>query len=110
MNFKEMTLLQLKAYAKEKGIRGVSMLKKDQLIERLTAGFSLDFLNIFYTSLCFFVPKNIAIHMSVHFLNYFAFVLIKFSIISTLIKCENSLSMHIYKYHFKSIGKSKDYN
>ena len=37
MNFKEMTLLQLKAYAKEKGIRGVSTLKKDQLIERLTA-------------------------------------------------------------------------
>ena len=32
-----MTLLQLKAYAKEKGIRGVSTLKKDQLIERLTA-------------------------------------------------------------------------
>lgn len=37
MNFKEMTLLQLKAYAKEKGIRGVSTLKKDQLIEKLTA-------------------------------------------------------------------------
>ena len=37
MNFKGMTLLQLKAYAKEKGIRGVSTLKKDQLIERLTA-------------------------------------------------------------------------
>ena len=37
MNFKEMTLLQLKAYAKEKGIRGVSTLKKDQIIERLTA-------------------------------------------------------------------------
>ncbi len=37
MNFKEMTLLQLKAYAKEKGIRGVSTLKKDQLIERLIA-------------------------------------------------------------------------
>ena len=37
MNFKEMTLLQLKAYAKEKGIRGVSTLKKDQLIERITA-------------------------------------------------------------------------
>ena len=37
MNFKEMTLLQLKAYAKEKGIRGVSTLKKDQLIERLMA-------------------------------------------------------------------------
>lgn len=37
MNFKEMTLLQLKAYAKEKGIRGVSTLKKDQLVERLMA-------------------------------------------------------------------------
>ena len=37
MNFKEMTLLQLKAYAKEKGIRGVSTLKKDQLIEKLMA-------------------------------------------------------------------------
>ena len=35
MNFKEMTLLQLKAYAKEKGIRGVSTLKKNQLIERV---------------------------------------------------------------------------
>ena len=32
-----MTLLQLKAYAKEKGIRGVSTLKKDQLIEKLIA-------------------------------------------------------------------------
>ena len=37
MNFKEMTLLQLKAYAKEKGIRGVSTLKKNQLIERIIA-------------------------------------------------------------------------
>ncbi len=37
MNFKEMTLLQLKAYAKEKGIRGVSTLKKDQLVEKLIA-------------------------------------------------------------------------
>lgn len=37
MNFKEMTLLQLKAYAKEKGIRGVSTLKKDQLVEKLMA-------------------------------------------------------------------------
>lgn len=37
MKFKEMTLLQLKAYAKEKGIRGVSTLKKDQLIEKLIA-------------------------------------------------------------------------
>ena len=35
MNFKEMTLLQLKAYAKEKGIRGVSTLKKEQLVEKL---------------------------------------------------------------------------
>ena len=32
-----MTLLQLKAYAKEKGIRGVSTLKKNQLIERIIA-------------------------------------------------------------------------
>lgn len=37
MNFKEMTLLQLKAYAKEKGIRGISTLKKEQLIEKLVA-------------------------------------------------------------------------
>lgn len=37
MNFKEMTLLQLKAYAKEKGIRGVSTLKKDQLVEKIIA-------------------------------------------------------------------------
>ena len=37
MKFKEMTLLQLKAYAKEKGIRGVSTLKKNQLIERIIA-------------------------------------------------------------------------
>ena len=37
MNFKEMTLLLLKAYAKEKGIRGVSTLKKNQLIERIIA-------------------------------------------------------------------------
>lgn len=37
MNFKEMTLLQLKAYAKEKGIRGVSTLKKNQLIRAIVA-------------------------------------------------------------------------
>lgn len=37
MNFKEMTLLQLKAYAKEKGLRGISTLKKEQLIEKLMA-------------------------------------------------------------------------
>lgn len=37
MNFKEMTLLQLKAYAKEQGIRGISTLKKEQLIEKLMA-------------------------------------------------------------------------
>ena len=35
MDFKEMTLLQLKAYAKEKGIRGISTLKKEQLVEKL---------------------------------------------------------------------------
>lgn len=35
MDFENMTLVALKAYAKEKGIRGVSTLKKDQLIERL---------------------------------------------------------------------------
>ena len=35
MKFKEMTLLQLKAYAKEKGIRGISTLKKEQLVEKL---------------------------------------------------------------------------
>ena len=37
MNFKAMTLLLLLAYAKEKGIRGVSTLKKNQLIERIIA-------------------------------------------------------------------------
>ena len=35
LDFKEMTLLQLKAYAKEKGIRGISTLKKEQLVEKL---------------------------------------------------------------------------
>ncbi|MCD8019732.1 MAG: transcription termination factor Rho [Clostridiales bacterium] len=36
MNYKEMTLLQLRAVAKEKGMRGITTLKKDQLIDRLT--------------------------------------------------------------------------
>ena len=35
MNYRNMTLLQLRAAAKEKGLRGISTLKKEQLIERL---------------------------------------------------------------------------
>lgn len=35
MNYRNMTLLQLRAAAKEKGLRGISALKKEQLIERL---------------------------------------------------------------------------
>ena len=35
MDYKNMTLLQLRAMAKERGLRGISTLKKEQLIERL---------------------------------------------------------------------------
>ena len=35
MDYRDMTLLQLRAAAKEKGLRGISTLKKEQLIERL---------------------------------------------------------------------------
>ncbi|MDO5146696.1 MAG: transcription termination factor Rho [Eubacteriales bacterium] len=35
MNYRNMTMLQLRAAAKEKGLRGVSTLKKEQLLERL---------------------------------------------------------------------------
>ena len=35
MDFDKMTILQLRAYAKEQGIRGVSALKKEHLIEKL---------------------------------------------------------------------------
>jgi transcription termination factor Rho len=35
MDYKEMTLMQLKAVAKEKGLKGVSSLKKSELLELL---------------------------------------------------------------------------
>lgn len=34
-NYNDMTLMQLRALAKEKGMKGITVLKKDQLIERL---------------------------------------------------------------------------
>ena len=35
MDYNKMTILQLRAAAKEKGLRGISSLKKEALIERL---------------------------------------------------------------------------